>query len=109
MNSSYYYRKIKSGELFPGMSASMAKADLKREKGNPQKTTDTKNREYVKDKIVEYIKSGLSEEKAIEEIMKDPIVKEFEYLTKNGLDIKECFKNWVRSKMNPRKDRGFVR
>ena len=30
---------------------------------------NSENREYVKDKIVEYIKSGLSEEKAIEEIM----------------------------------------
>lgn len=108
MDNSSYNIKIKRGELFPGMTASIAKADLRRKNGNP-KTKDTENREYVQNKIIEYIEKGLSKEKAIEEIMKDPIVKEFEYLTKNGLDIRICFKNWLDARMNPRDNRNFAR
>ena len=63
-----------------------------------EKSQDFHNRHYVMDKIFEYIKEGKSEEEALDLIMQDEIVKEFEYLTKNGLNLRTCFSNWVKSR-----------
>lgn len=62
-------------------------------------SNDTKNRDYVVREEIKYIKEGLSEEKALEKLMNDKIVKEFEYLKKNGLDIRNCFKNWINAEI----------
>ena len=70
----------------------------------PVVTNDTLNRDYVVREGVKYIKEGLSEEKALDKLMNDDIVKEFEYLKKNGLDIRNCFKNWINAEIkNPRR------
>lgn len=70
---------------------------------------DNKNRKYVKIKINEYIQSGLSEEEALDKIMKDDIVNKFEYLTENGLNIRECFRNWARAYVKENKGKDFTR
>ena len=56
---------------------------------------DSKNRIYVKKQILKYINTGLSEEEALDKIMQDDIVNEFEYLRE--CNIRECFRNWARA------------
>ena len=59
---------------------------------------DAKNRRYVMKKIIAYINSGLSEEEALQKIMEDEVANHFDYLEKNGLDKKQCFRNWIKNK-----------
>ena len=66
---------------------------------NKKQSDDSKNREYVMKKMLGYLKDGLSEEMVLDKIMEDPISKEFEYLSKNGLDKRNCFRNWMNSVM----------
>ena len=70
-----------------------------RKKQKIEVSNDTQNRNYVVRAGVEYIKAGLSEEETLDKLMNDDIVKEFEYLKKNGLDIRNCFKNWIKAAM----------
>lgn len=42
-------------------------------------------------------------DEAVEIALKDDVAKKFEYLTKNGLDIKQCFKNWAEAYIKNRK------
>ena len=60
---------------------------------------DTKNREKVIRKVIQYVKEGMTKEQAIDKIIKEEkeLVENFEYLTKNGLDLKVCFNNWVKN------------
>ncbi len=60
--------------------------------------TDTKNREKVIRKVIQYVKEGMTKEQAIDKVIKEEkeLVENFEYLTKNGLDLKVCFNNWVK-------------
>lgn len=62
-------------------------------------SNDTQNRDYVARTGVKYIKEGLSEEEALDKMMNDDIVKEFKYLKNNGLDIRNCFKNWIEAEI----------
>lgn len=94
-------------KYIPGLSASRA-AGQAYDENRTIGSDDTYNRDYVVRTIVNDIKNGLSEEKALDKIMKDPIIKQFEYLSKNGLNIRECFKDWARREIkNPR--RNFAR
>ena len=60
------------------------------------KSDDTINRKYVMDTVLENMSNGMTEEDALDIIMKDSIVQKFKYLEANGCNIKECFRNWVR-------------
>ena len=82
--------------VIPGLTAHKIQADIKPKN---KVSNDTQNRDYVARTGEKYIKEGLSEEEAIDKLMNDKIVKEFEYLTKNGLDIRNCFKNWIDKEM----------
>lgn len=61
---------------------------------------DYENRKYVKKKIAEYMETGMSQQKAVDLIMQDDIVSQFDYLKKNGLDIRQCFLNWTNKLRN---------
>lgn len=94
-------------KYIPGLSASRA-AGQAYDENRTIGSDDTYNRDYVVRTIVNDIKNGLSEEEALDKIMKDPIIKQFEYLSKNGLNIRECFKDWARREIKkPR--RNFAR
>lgn len=86
----------------PGIAMYHAEKDL-RESQKPQISQDTKNRNYVVEKMTEYMQNGLTEDEAVEKIMKDPIVEQFEYLTKNKIDIRRCFRDWTRNTNNNKK------
>lgn len=60
------------------------------------KSDDTKNREYVIKKILKNMSNGMTEDEALDVIMQDNIVLQFDYLKSNGCNLKECFKNWVK-------------
>ena len=88
---------IAKQKYIPGLSASRTAGQIY-DKNRTIGSNDTYNRKYVAKTIAENIQNGLSEE-ALDKIMQDPIVKEFEYLTKNGLNLRECFKDWAQREL----------
>lgn len=91
---------VKSNNRIPGLSVRNAQSQVNtenriRQKNKSSESGDIANRNYVQSKIIEYIKSGVSKEEIIEKILKDPIMKQFEYLTNNGLKIEACVEGWV--------------
>ena len=76
---------------------------LKKEKSEKGIDRDSHNRKYIATKIRMYKKDGKSEKDAVNKVIEEEkeIVKQFDYLTKNGLDIREIFANWSK---NPRYD-----
>ena len=63
---------------------------------NKRSSDDAKNRKYVSEKIKKLIKEGMSEEKIIEEILKDEVMKNFEYLKAINSDTRVVVENWVK-------------
>lgn len=80
--------------VMPGINTRLAFRDVN-DRESKIYSKDTQNRDYVVRTITSYVKNGLELEQALDKIMKDDIVKEFEYLRKNGIDIRTCFKNWA--------------
>ncbi len=70
---------------------------LKAEKHQKGLDKDTHNRNYIVTKIRQYIAEGMKKEKAVERVIEEEkeVVEEFDYLTKNGLDIRVVFSNWA--------------
>ncbi len=58
---------------------------------------DVYNRCYIATKIKQYKKAGIKEKDAIEKVIKEEkeVVAQFDYLTKNGLDIRQIFATWA--------------
>ena len=82
----------------PGLAALKIQweSDIEKKQNNKlTETRDSSNRKYIRNKIIEYIKTGLTKQEIVEEILKDPIIKEFEYLTKSGTKIEVFVKNWT--------------
>ena len=61
---------------------------------------DGKNRKHILKKIKKLIKEEMPEEKIVEEILKDDVMKKFEYLKKINPDIKVFVENWVNDAIN---------
>ena len=76
-----------------------AAKDLPNKHKESKSKIDTQNRKEVVMKIIQYVKEGMTQEQAIDKIIKEEkeLVKKFEYLTQNGLDLKVCFNNWVKN------------
>ena len=73
----------------------MVRKNSEKNRANRQ-NEDTDNRRYVIDTIINYMtQESCSIDEAVDKIMQDPIVKKFKYLENNGLEIKNCFKNWA--------------
>lgn len=70
---------------------------------------DSQNRRYVVDKVLEFMKCGKSLDEAVDLIMQDNIMKEFDYWTKNNLDVKQCIVNLVRTYPKNRQTKGKER
>lgn len=88
------YRREKPGLTIDGTQAwAVYKKRGKNVEANVSE--DCKNRQYVQAKITEYIKQGFSKEKIIDNILKDDVMKNFEYLKNNGLSIEHCVTDWV--------------
>lgn len=102
---------IKSGNFIPGVSIKNAQSYVNKmeriQKQNSPETGDIANRKYVQNKIIEYVKEGLAKEDIIEKILKDPIMKQFEYLTNSGVKIEDCVTDWVENAIN-RNNRGNI-
>ena len=73
--------------------------DRKKNKAKAEKNSDYKNRQYVRNKILEYINEGLRIDEIVEEILSDDVMKNFEYLEKNGVDMIKCVSSWVQDAM----------
>lgn len=72
--------------------------DLQKEKNAVKvEPTDGDNRRYIIRLIVNNIRSGKTEEEALDIALNDKVSKSFSYLEKNGLDKRECFRNWFTS------------
>ena len=55
------------------------------------------------------MKCGKSLDEAVDLIMQDDIMKEFDYWTKNNLDVKQCIINLVRTYPKNRQTKGKER
>ena len=89
---------IKSNNHIPGLAIKDAQIQVNREKRQRDsltETRDTTNRKCVRNKILEYLKDGLTKEKIAEKMVNDPIMKEFEYLTTRGIKIEVFVNNWI--------------
>lgn len=96
--------------ITPGLAIERNSRHIDHKMHEIRETKDTENRQYVINKVKKYIIQGKNIEEAIELIMQEDIINSFEYLTKNGLDIRTCIKNWVTSNMNSKqKNRGQER
>ncbi len=82
----------------PGVAIEYAAKSIMGQK-NMQKSPneDQENRRYVQNKIKQYIEQGMQQKEIVEKILNDSIMEKFEYLTRNGLDIKLCVTDWVQS------------
>ena len=109
------YKTIKAGQRIKGgVNAKNISEDLKQKekrKNNNIAETDGKNRQYIINLILENIKAGKTEEQALEIAINDEVAKKFEYLENNGLNKKECFRNWSRgyASSKNKKNKNFVR
>ena len=69
--------------------------DIRREEKGANPNTDTQNRKRVMERIADYKEKGISQEEAVDLIMQDKdVLEQFNYLTRNGLDIRQCILNW---------------
>ena len=69
-------------------------------------SNDVTNRRYVQSKIMEYLTSGMQKEDVVTEILNDPIMKEFDYINKNGANIETCVKEWVENAAKKSQNKG---
>lgn len=67
---------------------------------------DITNRRYVRGKIIEYLRSGMEKKDVVEKILNDPIMKKFDYLSKNGLNIETCVNEWVENAAKNSQNKG---
>ena len=85
----------KSGRKRPGYNAGFIIPEQKRMSATD---TDRKNRSRVLRQIEEAVSKGEDLDKVVERLASDnEINKQFEYLTRNGLDLKGIFKSWYES------------
>ncbi len=73
-------------------------------------TSDSENRKYITELILKNIKDGKTQEDALDIALSDEVAKSFDYLEKNGLNKRECFKNWVKNyekNKKLRQERGY--
>ena len=97
---------VTSGNFIPGLTAQktqqyIIEKDRYEQRKNQQ--TDGDYRRYIISLIQKNIEQGKTMDEAIEIALKDDVAKKFEYLKKNGLDIKQCFKNWAEAYIKNRK------
>lgn len=94
------YRDTKERNLSKkqsGITSRIIDIELKKDmKANKKEPTDGDSRNYIIKLMEENIKNGKTEEEAIEIAMNDIVAERFNYLEKNGLNKKECFRNWIR-------------
>ena len=71
---------------------------------------DKHNRNYIVEKIIQYMLQGMKKEEAIEKVMQEEkeTVESFEYLKKAGLDLRVVFSNWANDKNIKSKMREMV-
>ena len=88
-----------SKKVKPGLAAKNVQRMVNIIEKEKHKTVnqDTENRMYVIQKMREFIQEGYSLEDAANLMMKDDIMKQFDYWTKNNLDVKQCIINLVKS------------
>ncbi len=100
------YRKVR-----PGLGINFAYQEVlqKAERTPKIYDKDSQNRRYVVDKVLEFMKCGKSLDEAVDLIMQDDIMKEFDYWTKNNLDVKQCIVNLVRTYPKNRQTKGKER
>lgn len=70
------------------------KTRKEQEKNNTARNDEKTRREIIK-MMWKNFKSGKAIDEAVEIAMQSKLSKSFDYLTKNGLDKKQCFKNWL--------------
>ena len=96
----------------PGLSINYAWEQVlakRRVEASKVQNQDSQNRKYVADKVHEYMEAGKSLDEAVDLIMQDDIIKEFDYWAKNGLDVRQCVKNLVKSYPNRKQTKGQER
>ena len=100
------YRKVR-----PGLGINFAYQEVlqKAERTPKIYDKDSQNRRYVVDKVLEFMKCGKCLDEAEDLIMQDNIMKEFDYWTKNNLDVKQCIVNLVRTYPKNRQTKGKER
>lgn len=100
-----------SKKVKPGLAAKNVQRMVNIIEKEKHKTVnqDTENRMYVIQKMREFIQEGYSLEDAANLMMKDDIMKQFDYWTKNNLDVKQCIVNLVRTYPKNRQTKGKER
>lgn len=77
------YQNKKNGEIIKENS---------KPRNDKQESEDTKNRKYILQILVNDIANGVTEEEAIQNIMKDPIVEKLKYLE----NLPKIFRDWIK-------------
>lgn len=99
-----------SRRIIRGLSIINAASDVKRkQKGELTRDPDVVNREELVKRIHKFMESGKSLDEAVELIMQDDIMEKFDYWYKNGLDVRQCIKNLVRSYTHIKQTKGQER
>lgn len=90
------HKTIKAGERIKG--GINASNTFRQINNQPKKlNSDSENRKYIINLILENIKAGKTEEETLDIAMADERAKAFDYLEKNGLNKRQCFYNWSKS------------
>lgn len=101
-NSKFFYR---DGRRRPGVINESI--PVKREEEDPAKA-DRRNREMVRRKIGELVKSGMTVKEAVRTFMKDPqnekLIKSFKYFDNANVNLENIFINWCTENEKNKKD-----
>lgn len=100
-----------SRRYIAGLAAQNTQYDINLNKNMENKTKkaesdDVINRRYVRGKIIEYLRSGMEKKDVVEKILNDPIMKKFDYLSKNSLNIETCVNEWVENAAKNSRNKG---
>ena len=91
------HKVLKAGEKnFGGTNASIAASSIKGKNHKQKINSDTENRKYIKNLILQKMEEGKTEEEALDIAMADEVAKEFDYFDKYKIDKREAFRDWVR-------------
>lgn len=85
----------KNGVKRAGYNTELVPIERKKESATDK---DRENRSRVLRQIEEAVSKGENLDKVVEKLANnDEITKQFEYLTRNGLDLRRIFKSWYES------------
>ena len=93
--------KLEISKIESELAAKERKEKLDRQRKERGLDKDNYNRNYITEKIVQYMSEGMQKTDAIKRVIEEEkeIVKSFEYLKDAGLDLRVVFYNWASNRI----------